>query len=498
MGKSKYLTETIIVGLFLLPGCTKLADFGDTNVNPETTNTPATSALLTNAISGLERLSDSYPDFENWAALYCQYYSETYITGNSRYLNNDHSPMDFYSEELYDLQNIINNNTDIKTKAIASQYGANENQIAIARILKAYFYWTITDRWGDIPYKDALKPVSEINYDTQETIYKDLLKELTEAVALFTTGTPVKGDFVYNGDISKWKKFANSLRMLISLRLSKRYPLPSEYAATQLQAALDDPAGSIETNNDNFQLNFEGEIFKNPYFRMYDQGAYVGESATITSLLKYLNDDHRQSAFGSDAYGGASTLGVPYGLDDIAISDWCADNPAFCYVFHPDYREENDPLLILTASHVFLARAEAADRGWTSETANARTLYQTGITLSFLQWGLEAPDATYFNSANVALIAPFGTGANLEKIATQQYVAFYPDGVQGWSNWRRTNYPTLLPAPDAISFPPVIPRRYMYGTLDYALSKEGVEAAVERLGPNGDKMDSRVWWDKEE
>ena len=272
MKKSKYLSVNIIVGFLLLTACTSLEDFGDTNANPETTTSPITSALLTNAISGLEKYSDSYPDFENWAVLYCQYYSETYITGSSRYGNNDHSPMDFYSEELYDLQNIIINNTDIKTKTIASQYGANENQIAIARILKAYIYWTITDRWGDIPYKDALKPGSEINYDTQEAIYKGLLKELTEAVAQFTTGTPVKGDFVYNGDISKWKKFANSLRMLISLRLSKRYTTPSEYAATQFEAALQDPAGSIESNDDNFQLNFEGGNFKNPYFKMYDGG----------------------------------------------------------------------------------------------------------------------------------------------------------------------------------------------------------------------------------
>ena len=483
------------MGFLLLTACTSLEDFGDTNANPETTTSPITSALLTNAISGLEKYSDSYPDFENWAVLYCQYYSETYITGSSRYGNNDHSPMDFYSEELYDLQNIIINNTDIKTKTIASQYGANENQIAIARILKAYIYWTITDRWGDIPYKDALKPGSEINYDTQEAIYKGLLKELTEAVAQFTTGTPVKGDFVYNGYISKWKKFANSLRMLISLRLSKRYTTPSEYAATQFEAALQDPAGSIESNDDNFQLNFEGGNFKNPYFKMYDGGTYVGESATMTSLLQYLNGDQRQTVFGSAANGEPSTLGVPYGLEDTEIVNWCADNPAFCYVFHPDFREESDPVFILTSSHVLLARSEAADRGWTTETANTTNLYQAGITQSYLQWGLAAPDASYLNSVNVALPAPAGTGANLEQIATQQYISFYPDGVQGWSNWRRTNYPELTPAPAALNFPSVIPRRYMYGTADYALTKSGVEAAVARM-PGGDKMDSRVWWDK--
>ncbi|HBC78728.1 MAG TPA: SusD/RagB family nutrient-binding outer membrane lipoprotein, partial [Bacteroidales bacterium] len=78
---------------------------------------------------------------------------------------------------------------------------------------------------------------------------------------------------------------------------------------------------------------------------------------------------------------------------------------------------------------------------------------------------------------------------------TQQYIAFYPDGLQGWSNWRRTNIPALLPAPDATNSPKVIPRRYMYGTADYTLAKAGVEAAVTRI-TGGDKMDSKVWWDK--
>ena len=103
---------------------------------------------------------------------------------------------------------------------------------------------------------------------------------------------------------------------------------------------------------------------------------------------------------------------------------------------------------------------------------------------------------TYFNSPNVALAEPPGTGANLKQIAIQQYVAFYPDGIQGWSNWRRTNYPILSPAPEAINIPPTIARRFMYGTEDYNLAKDSVAVAVARL-PGGDKLESRVWWDKE-
>jgi hypothetical protein len=157
------------------------------------------------------------------------------------------------------------------------------------------------------------------------------------------------------------------------------------------------------------------------------------------------------------------------------------------------------PIYVIKASSVLLARAEAADRGWTSETANTETLYAAGIAASFEQWGLAVPDAAYFAGPNVDLTASFGTGANLDKIATQQWVAFYPDGNQGWANWGRTNIPALLPAPDASNDPKEIPRRYMYGTSDYSLTKTGVEAAVANILPAGvgEKMNGRVWWDKQ-
>jgi hypothetical protein len=476
--------------ILIIAGCKKLEDFGDTNVNPATTNSPITSALLTSVLSSI---------FSGWpvsyGSLYCQYFSETQYTESSRYANNQNSAMGLYSGGLYDLQNIIINNTDPATSATAGLNGANNNQIAIARILKAYYFWTITDWWGDIPYFDALEGNPNVPFDTQESIYKDIIKELSEAVAQFTTGAPVKGDIVYNGDISKWKKFANSLRMLMSLRLSKQYPLSSDYAAIQFRSALEDLAGSISTNDENFMVSFPGGNFRNPYYSIYDGRRDYGESETMTVLLGSLNNDARQSVFGSALNGTPSTLGVPYGRSNAYTDSWCGLNPSYCYVFHPSYREQTDPFYVITASQVLLARAEAADRGWTSETPNTTILYQDGITKSFLQWGLPVPDATYFNSVNVLLPAVPGTGANIQQIAIQQYLAFYPNGTQGWSNWRRTGFPSLTPAPDATNDPKVIPRRIMYGQSDYALAKTGVEAAVARL-TGGDKMDSRVWWDK--
>lgn len=490
MKKVIYLIA-LALAIVYISGCNKLEDFGSTNVNPAATNAPITSALLTNVLSNI----DDYNGDHRNCALYCQYFSETQYPDVSCYSLNMGSPMGIYSGHLYDLQNIINNNTDEATKAVAALNGANENQIAIARILKAYIFWVETDHWGDIPYKDALKGDPVVTYDTQEVIYKDIIKEMTEAIAQFKTGgAPIKGDIIYGGDIAKWKKFANSCRMLMALRLSKQYPGATDYAATQFKAALADAAGSISTNADNFVVNYPGGNFRNPFYNMYDGRKDYGESATMTTLLTSLNDN-RQSVFGGTVTGAASSLGVPYGRARTYIDPWCQANPTYCYVFHPDFRQQTSPNFVITAAQTLLARAEAADRGWTSETANTNTLYQNGIKAAFTQWGLAEPSAAYLSSAIVALPAAPGTNANLQQIATQEYLAFYPDGTQGWSNWRRTNIPALVPAPDATNTPKVIPRRIMYGTADYALAKAGVEAAVARIS-GGDKMDSRVWWDK--
>lgn len=473
--------------MILIQGCGKLEDFGDTNVNPGTTSSPVTAALLTSVLSNLGNIG-----YTGQGGFYCQYFSETSYPYTSIYGSNKQSPMSSYSSYLYDLQNIILTNSNDSTKIEALPYGANENQIAIARILKAYIFWSLTDTWGDIPYFGALKGNPKVSYDMQEFIYKDLIKELTEAIAQFKTGLPVKGDIAYNGDIVKWKKLANSLRMLMALNLSKRFQGVSDYAANQFKAALSDPAGSIETNTDNFQLIYPGgSIYKNPFNTVFLENR-MGESATLVSLLIDTIGDPRQNVFGSDRNGNPSTLGVPYGYDRGYIDPWVQTHPNYTQVLAPAFRKETSPLFLIKAASILLARAEAADRGWTTE--NTSSLYKAGITASFTMWGLPEPDADYFTKSKVALGAQ---GTNRKQIAIQQYLAYYPDCRNGWNTWRRTGWPILSPAPQAVNFPKVIPRRMMYGQEDYSLVADSVEVAAKRLGPNGDKMDSRVWWDKD-
>lgn len=467
--------------------CNKVSDFENTNVNPAGTGTPVTAALLTNVLSGIGGYATSIR-----GGHYAQYFSETQYPGSSIYTAPILSFSGTYAAELYDLQNIINQNTDPATKGLVIGSGSTNNQIAIARILKAYIFWTITDRWGDIPYFEALKGLDKKftpKYDTQQEIYVDLVKELKEAVAQFDNVSVFKGDILMNYAAStspttvnaKWKKFANSLRMLIALRTSKVYPNAGQWAATEFNAALTDAGGIITANSENVALTYPGSTFPNPWNSTYVVSARVddAESKTMTDALNAVNDPRIAS------FGTAST-GFPYGLDRPRA---VLVPLGFAYVLKGASTPATDPVMILNASTVTLARAEAAERGWTTEIA--ATLYASAISLSFTQYGYTTTQATnYIAQPEIA----YGSN-NLAKIGQQRWFALYPNGFQAWFEWRRTGFPALTPAPYATNPGGQIPRRYIYGTDEYSTNGTNVKASAAKL-TGGDTQDARVWWDK--
>ncbi|HEV7333195.1 MAG TPA: SusD/RagB family nutrient-binding outer membrane lipoprotein [Flavisolibacter sp.] len=463
----KYFFIFILPAVVFAVGCNKLKDFGSTNINPNASTTPIVGALMTNVQAGIGGYAA-----QTRPGLYAQYFSETQYTDVSLYSLPQLNFSGEYAGSLYDLQNIINQNV-------------SNNQNVVARILMQYIFWTLTDRWGDIPYSEALTGNATPKYDKQEDIYKGMINTLKAAVDQFDPSSPITGDIIYNGNIANWKKLANTLRMAMALRLSKVYPSPSGYAATEFKAALQHPAGVITSNAENFTVNYPGGNFQNPWFATYNGRRDFGESATMTTLMTNLNDP-RQQAFGT------STVGVPYGVTRAKAEAFTGANTNWSRILREDLRQDNSSVVVYSAAQATLARAEAADYGWTSE--NLTNLYQTGITLSFQQWGLPAPSASYFLQPNVALTAPAGTGANLQKIATQRYIASYPNGLEGWSIWRKTGYPVLTPAPDAVTTTG-IPRRYTYGQNEYATNDAATKAAASAIG--GDEANTRVWWDKQ-
>ncbi len=456
---------SLSLGLFFTSCKRYSGDFQDTNVNPGVTGSPIFGALMTNVKSAIAGYAAG-----TRGGLYCQYFSETQYTDVSLYSLPQINFEGEYSGILNDLQNIIDN-------------GPNPNMKSVAKILKAYIFSSITDRWGDVPYSQALTGNGTPVFDRQSDIYNGLIVLLTAAVDEFSGTGAITGDVIYAGNVTRWRKFANSLRMRLALQLSKRYPAAGGVAAVQFNAALTHTAGIIENNADNFKVSFPGGNFKSPWYNLYDGRIDFGESETMTALMASLGDG-RQAAYGSSA------LGVPYGRLRSYIDPWTSSNPTWARILNPSYRAENGTVVALSAAEVYLARAEAADRGWTAENMNTR--YQEGVNASFAQWNLTPPVAAYFTQATVVLSAPAGTAANIRNLAIQQYVAGYPDGLRGWNIWRRTGWPVLTPAPDATNSSRLIPQRYTYGQQSYGSNTANVNAAATAIG--GDNQDTKVWW----
>ena len=388
-----------------------------------------------------------------------------------------------YSGPLYDLQTIINFNTDPETAPKAAANGSNKNQIATARILKAYIYWVMTDQYGDIPYSEALKGEGNTKFDTQQSIYMDLFKELKEAAAQFDGGTPFRGDIMFGGDASKWKKFANSIRLQMALRLSK---VDATTGAAQANDAI--ASGVMTSNADNAKIVYPGGTYNSPWYILYDGRKDFAMSNVIDNFLTSTSDP-RLSVFGS------SDVGFPYGLTrDLAVAFDGSSGGNWARIMDFEFWDQNaDYVMVMNYASVALAMAEARQRGWVTTGPTVAQLYAAGIQASWDEWGLSytpAQLAAYLANANVALTA----GTEIQKIATQKWLALYPNGLQAWFEWRRTGFPVLTPTPYATNTSKQIPRRYVYGIRQYSLNKANTEEAAARIG--GDSQDTRVWWDK--
>lgn len=503
-GSAAFIGLTIIAA-----GCAKIDKFGDLNSNPNGITTPIPSALLTNVESQIGGIANG-----TRTVTYCQYVAENQYTDVSLFALPQLEMGGTYAGPLQDLQTIIDYNNDPKTAAIAAAYGSNANQTSIAKILKSYLYWVTTDRWGDIPYSEALKGTANTapKFDKQEDVYFGVMKELKEAVAGFDGGAAIKGDIMYAGDITKWKKLGNTIRMLMALRLTKKYPAAGGKAALEFADAYGNAAGFISSNSDNWVLSFPGGSFKNTWYLTYESRDDYAESKTLGDVLAGLGDT-RQSVFGTN------NVTFPCGLTrDLAVAFANSVGGGQSRVLAASKRTESSPVVVVNASVALLAKAEALERGWitSSNPSDAQTAYEAAIAASYAEWGVSVPasylsgPANYISGAGVpsnigAGSAPYdnfrnassnvqdaATTTKLQRIALQRWLAAYPNGNEGWAEWKRTGVPNLQRTRFATG---ALIRRYVYGVNDYSFNNAATKAAAALL-PGGDVQEAKVWWDQ--
>lgn len=477
--------------LILLSACNNV-DFGDINKNTNGASEISAASALAGAMMNYATITGR--DYITKPTLYVQYQSQVTYTDEMRYNEAASSWFSYYVQTMSNLQQVININSDAAnhTVILLSQ-GFPANQIGVAKIMKAVIAKRVTDTYGNIPYSEALDPSNVTPaYDSQESIYNALIadvkagRDMLDASKLGPTG-----DIIYNGDVTKWKKFANSFLLQITLQLSKKFPAPSGMAATEFKSALNNAAGVIESVEDEAWFSYQdGAGFRNPWFANRTTDYFLSQE--FTDALKgnaALNPTtNRTPDSRMSVYAKNSNDGVPYGYKN-------GSGAGKNQMSTTHYWNATSPLPLLTASYTFLNRADAAARGWTTE--NAANMLRSGIELSFSTLEAHsgvaiAADGPDYATARLADAVTHGMN---KVISEEKWVSLFPNGFDAWSEWRRTDVPTLVPATDYLNNG-TIARRYLYPVEEASLNGANNLTGISALSPATDNNSSKVWWDQ--
>lgn len=380
---------------------------------------------------------------------------------------------------LYDLLQDIR---DIK------QYGMENNLAgyeAVGLILESYAFSLLTDAYGDVPYSQANRAEEGIIapvYDAQEVIYDGILASLEQANMLIDGDATVAGDILFGGNMTAWKKFANSLRVRLLMRISGVRDV-----ATPLQRIVDDPATYplFGSTGDDAMYHYSGAV---PDLSPYSVGRgreyeyFLAMPTTHLIDLLEANDDPRIHEWLGYKGGTTEYLGVEPGLNlgDIGRPTAYASKDSSFF-----YDPAKISAIFMTYSELNFLLAEAAMTGILS--GDAQAYYEAGVTASFAQWGVEMP-------------ADFLTGripydaANPDRLYEQKWLALYRTGTEAWFDWKRTGKPVFIqPGPGNVNSDQV-PVRLMYPSLEQSVNVTNYTTAAQRIG--GDNINARVWWDQ--
>lgn len=413
----------------------------------------------------------------------------------------------FYSSAVPPILGVLENT---KPGGVAENPGVH----AMANIWKVRMFLPRTDYWGPIPYSQVGNGLKQVDYDSQEFIYKDFLTVLTKAVADLQ---PYRGknllgnnDQIYGGNVDLWIRFANSLRLRIAMRMSGVEPA---LAKSNAEAAV--AGGVLETNaHDAFlkvtanSINTLNQATAWNEFRM---------SAAMESVLKGYNDP-RMSKYYAPATATGQFKGLRNGYSQVELGLTANLNTNVSNVadnFLPA-NQASQPFGIMMAAEVWFLRAEGALKGWNMGGGSAQEYYEAGINASMRQWGITDAGAiaayTASTSVPIALTDAVNSPAmtdipvlwssdatkHLEQIHTQKWLALWPDGLEAWAEYRRTGFPKLYPRINSESL--VVPkdgvvRRTPFTIGEQQTNPKGLATGIAKLGGT-DNEATRLWWNK--
>lgn len=472
----KKLIWILSVTSIALLSCKK---FNESNINNNAPETVNPQFLLSNVLSE----GSNNQAYWGWHAgsLLAQHSSNLEFLPVDRYDLGSNAGL---WEETYRLLNDL--------KAIEDSPEGNSAYTAVSWILKAHQSALLTDLWANVPYFEALQGQSAGNFspqfDPQQTIYTanggilDLLRRAV--VELEGNQNAIAGDIMFNGNLNKWIRFANSLRVRYLVRISGNVDVSSE-----LQQIVDD--GLIfQSENDEAVVPYLSASPNQWVIFTEREGRYtdVRMSTTAEAILTGLSDPRMEVYYKPTVNSAGGTpvyTGIPNGLSRESQNNYNLNDVSLMGSILRDV-PDGITAKFMTYAELQFCLAEASQKAIIS--GSATTYYNQGIMAAFAMYDVTLP-STYLTDANVQLD---GTD-DLNRIMTQKWIASFINGYEAWIDARRTGFP-VLPIPSDNLNGNVFPVRYTYPSTEQAVNGSNYASAVAQIG--GDTYNSKGWWEQ--
>jgi hypothetical protein len=497
--KFRQIVIPVLVVIFALGACTE--DFEEINTDPNNpTNVPAINIFSYATVDGVDDWLGNGWINHTYLACWSQQWCKVQYIDEDRYLFRVGNINTFYEDpyrtELMDLQVIID-------KTAPEGEGENAPLHAAAKIFKVWVFHQLTDVFGDIPYSEALQGnIAGTSvfpaYDSQESIYMDMLNELEEANTILSSPQLNfgEGDLIYGGDPAAWRKFGNSLYLRLLNRCSGAYPT----ADTKIAEILANPSQYpvIASNADNCKLDYPGVLpYRNGTYETLYTRTDQAISQTMVNWLKARNDP--RLPIYAQPIESATLEGTPVPSPTYIGQQ----NGATLQPLLPERSmlgtaiayDPAAPLYLLTYDEVELIKAEYYLRA--GNDAAAQTAYEAGIAASMERWG-----ATY--DAGTYLADPLNSwtgGVDKKKLICEaKWAAIFAQGVEAYAEVRRTGYPSRIfeYELEATEYPGLgLPNRLPYPQNEESYNGDNLKAAKDRQSvpaSNAGMFNAPVWW----
>ncbi|MEZ7496174.1 SusD/RagB family nutrient-binding outer membrane lipoprotein [Leeuwenhoekiella aequorea] len=502
----------------------------EVNINPNDPEVVPTANIFTSATKQFTDFSRDAFNSGRLTQVWVQYWGQTAYADEDRYLYRETSAQSIYQNTYLvatDLKSIIDLNSNEETRDAAASSGNNNNQIAASRIMLSYMFYELTNFFGDVPYYSygnddpdfqALSVDTNLSpvFAPQEKIYADILNELRESADMINTNEQVftSGDNIFNGDATKWKKFANSLILRVANNLRN---VDAATANAAITTAIQ--SGVMTSNADNAVQSYETtDLNASPMWVAFIGRTDFAVAAPFINLLKgetgNFGLDPRLfemaapiSASIQEVKDGTYTrsedpddyFGAPYAFRNMTSLPFTAYSFMSSNVLKPDFGE-----VLMEYSEVAFILSE--------QNGFDQVNYENGVRASMQKWGVEEADI----NAYIATL-PAASQAN---VLNQKYIALYMQPNTAYATYRKTGFPnTLLLPGDTVRLPenqiqaqaPAnrietytfesgvngvtdLPFRLRYPQILQTLNRENRSAAAAGL-ENGDTVLSKLFWD---